>query len=44
MRQTVQIDFGVGDAVHPEPQVIDYCDLDESPGAAERVSGGVGDR
>jgi len=24
VRQTVQIDFGVGDAVHPEPQVIDY--------------------
>lgn len=24
VRQTVQIDFGVGDAVHPEPRVIDY--------------------
>ena len=24
VRQTVQIDFGVGDAVHPQPQVIDY--------------------
>jgi len=24
VRQTVQIDFGVSDAVHPEPQVIDY--------------------
>jgi predicted nucleotidyltransferase component of viral defense system len=24
VRQTVQIDFGVGDAVHPEPQIIDY--------------------
>jgi predicted nucleotidyltransferase component of viral defense system len=24
VRQTVQIDFGIGDAVHPEPQVIDY--------------------
>jgi predicted nucleotidyltransferase component of viral defense system len=24
VRQTVQIDFGVGDAVYPEPQVIDY--------------------
>jgi Nucleotidyl transferase AbiEii toxin, Type IV TA system len=24
VRQTVQIDFGIGDAVHPEPHVIDY--------------------
>jgi Nucleotidyl transferase AbiEii toxin, Type IV TA system len=24
VRQTVQVDFGVGDAVHPEPQVVDY--------------------
>jgi len=24
VRQIVQIDFGVGDAVHPEPRVIDY--------------------
>lgn len=24
VRQTVQIDFGVGDAVHPQAQVIDY--------------------
>lgn len=24
VRQTVQIDFGIGDAVHPQPQVIDY--------------------
>jgi Nucleotidyl transferase AbiEii toxin, Type IV TA system len=24
VRQTVQIDFGVGDAVHPEPQIVDY--------------------
>ena len=24
VRQTVQIDFGIGDAVHPKPQVIDY--------------------
>jgi predicted nucleotidyltransferase component of viral defense system len=24
VRQTVQIDFGVGDAVHPQSQVIDY--------------------
>ena len=24
VRQTVQIDFGVGDAVYPEPQPIDY--------------------
>ncbi len=24
VRQTVQIDFGVGDAVYPEPQLIDY--------------------
>ena len=24
VRQTVQIDFSIGDAVHPEPQVIDY--------------------
>lgn len=24
VRQTVQIDFGVGDAVHPQPLVIDY--------------------
>jgi hypothetical protein len=24
VRQTVQIDFGVGDAVHPQPQVIEY--------------------
>jgi predicted nucleotidyltransferase component of viral defense system len=24
VRQTLQIDFGVGDAVHPEPQPIDY--------------------
>jgi len=24
VRQTVQIDFGVGDAVHPQPQAIDY--------------------
>jgi Nucleotidyl transferase AbiEii toxin, Type IV TA system len=27
VRQTLQIDFGVGDAVHPEPQVIDYTVL-----------------
>jgi predicted nucleotidyltransferase component of viral defense system len=31
VRQTVQIDFGVGDAVHPEPQVIDYPVLLTSP-------------
>lgn len=24
VRQTVQIDFGVGDAVHPQPQVVEY--------------------
>jgi Nucleotidyl transferase AbiEii toxin, Type IV TA system len=24
VRQTLQIDFGVGDAVHPKPQPIDY--------------------
>ncbi len=24
VRQTVQIDFGVGDAVHPQPLIIDY--------------------
>src|SRR5450755_3015779 len=24
VRQTVQIDFGVGDAVHPQSQVIEY--------------------
>ena len=24
VRQTVQIDFGVGDAVHPQPQTVDY--------------------
>ncbi len=24
VRQTVQIDFGVGDAVHPPPQIIEY--------------------
>jgi hypothetical protein len=24
VRQTVQIDFGVGDAVHPQPQLIEY--------------------
>jgi hypothetical protein len=29
--QTVQIDFGVGDAVHPEPQVIDYPVMLTSP-------------
>ena len=28
---TVQIDFGVGDAVHPQPQVIDYPVLLTSP-------------
>jgi hypothetical protein len=45
VRQTVQIDFGVGDAVHPEPQVIDYPVLLTSPPcAAKRVSGGGGDR
>jgi predicted nucleotidyltransferase component of viral defense system len=31
VRQTVQIDFGVGDAVHPEPQVIDYPVILTSP-------------
>ena len=31
VRQTVQIDFGVGDAVHPEPQVIDYPVILMSP-------------
>ena len=31
VRQTVQIDFGVGDAVHPQPQVIDYPVLLTSP-------------
>jgi len=31
VRQTVQIDFGVGDAVHPEPQVVDYPVLLTSP-------------
>ena len=31
VRQTVQIDFGVGDAVHPQPQVIDYPALLTSP-------------
>ena len=30
VRQTVQIDFGVGDAVHPQPQVIDYPVLGSS--------------
>jgi hypothetical protein len=24
VRQTLQIDFGVGDAVHPQPQVVEY--------------------
>ena len=24
VRQTVQIDFGVGDSIHPQPQVIEY--------------------
>ena len=24
VRQTLQIDFGIGDAVHPQPQVVDY--------------------
>ena len=24
VRQTVQIDYGVGDAVHPQPQMIEY--------------------
>jgi len=24
VRQTVQIDFGVGDAVHPQPQIVEY--------------------
>jgi hypothetical protein len=28
VRQTVQIDFGVGDAVHPQPQVIDLPGVD----------------
>ena len=31
VRQTVQIDFGVGDAVHPEPQLIDYPVILTSP-------------
>jgi hypothetical protein len=31
VRQTVQIDFGVGDAVHPQCQVIDYPVLLTSP-------------
>lgn len=31
MRQTVQIDFGVGDAVHSQPQVINYPVLLTSP-------------
>jgi predicted nucleotidyltransferase component of viral defense system len=31
VRQTVQIDFGVGDAVHPEPQIIDYLVLLAGP-------------
>jgi predicted nucleotidyltransferase component of viral defense system len=31
VRQTVQIDFGVGDAVYPEPQVIDYPVILTSP-------------
>lgn len=31
VRQTVQIDFGVGDAVHPQPQVVDYPVLLTSP-------------
>lgn len=31
VRQTVQIDFGVGDTVHPRPQVIDYPVLLTSP-------------
>jgi len=31
VRQTVQIDFGVGDAVHPQPQIIDYPVLLMSP-------------
>ena len=31
VRQTVRIDFGVGDSVHPQPQVIDYPVLLTSP-------------
>lgn len=31
VRQTVQIDFGVGDAVYPRPQIIDYPVLLMSP-------------
>jgi predicted nucleotidyltransferase component of viral defense system len=31
VRQTVQIDCGVGDAVHPEPQLIDYPVILTSP-------------
>jgi predicted nucleotidyltransferase component of viral defense system len=31
VRQTVQIDFGIGDAVHPEPQIIDYPVILTSP-------------
>lgn len=31
MRQTVQIDFGIGDAVYPEPQIIDYPVILTSP-------------
>ncbi len=31
VRQTVQIDFGIGDAVHPQPQVIDYPVILTSP-------------
>jgi nucleotidyltransferase AbiEii toxin of type IV toxin-antitoxin system len=31
VRQTVQIDVGIGDAVHPEPQVIDYPVILTSP-------------
>jgi hypothetical protein len=31
VRQTVQIDFGVGDAVHPQPQIIEYPVLLANP-------------
>jgi len=31
VRQTVQIDFGIGDDVYPEPQVIDYPVILTSP-------------
>jgi len=31
VRQTVQIDFGIGDAVYPEPQIIDYPVILTSP-------------